>query len=37
MFMAQNSWQKWTANVTPAPQWYERSRPCVSCHAQPAV
>jgi len=21
MFMAKNSWQKWTIKVTPAPQW----------------
>ena len=31
VFMAQNSWQSWTAKVTPAAQWWERSRPDVSC------
>ena len=37
IFMAQNLWQKWSIKVTPTPQWYERCRPCASCHAQPAV
>jgi hypothetical protein len=32
MFMAKNSRQKWNIKVTPAPQWQERSRPCVLCH-----